>query len=243
MEDHDHSVLDAQPNDIVQQRYKGASPVVAGLGESLVHGKSLLVGGIILGGIAGALFPTRVGAAMDGIRSYVTKMHESSNHLVHGAGGFIKWSLNTGTKLIDWVRGFKSVENGISKLEKNDPARRVATAIDSAIVSSALLSTVGFVTGFFSGTRHSSAGKNQFEQAKSEITTLRAKNTQLRDKLIETQFALEDYKTIDAAKHGSLTVAKDNTPAISPSPVIHTAQANLLDSISSLSADEHARTN
>ncbi len=221
-------------DDITQQRYKGANPIVAGLGESVVHGKSLLIGGAILGAVAGAIFPTRVGRAMEACHTYVSKLHESPNHLVHGLGGFGKWSLNIGEGLVNWVRGFQPVKTGLAKLEQRDPAQRVANAINSAVVTSAALSTIGLVTGFFTGARVSGRGKQQFEQAKEEITSLRTKNAQLSDKLIETQFALEDTKTAEAAKHGTLTISHDDQPkkkAAGPAPTIATNQASLHDPI------------
>lgn len=245
MKNRDQSAQAAPKDDITQQHYRGASPVVAGLGESVVHGKFLLITGILLGGIAGALFPTPVGKAMDEARTAVSKWQESKNHLLHGIGGTFKWLLNIGESVVTFFRRMEPVENTISKMGKTEKAReRVARAIDGAIVTSSVLSAMGFITGFFSGTRHSATGKNQFQQAKNEIVSLREQNTQLRNKLIETQFTLDDFKTADAARHGSLSVAKDPTPKMeAPSPVINATQANLQDAISTLSADDLARTN
>lgn len=206
--------------DIAQQRYRGPSPVVAGLGESFVHGKFLLLTGALVGTIAGAVFPTRVGKIMNEARAYVTKLHGSENHLIHGIGGFGKWSIDIGENLVGWIRGIKPVESGLSRLQKNDPAQRVANAINSAIITSAGLSILGLFTGFFTGSRTSTRGKHQFENAKSEILTTREENAQLRQKLIETQFELEDVKTAEAAKRGKLKVASDDTPQMEkPDPI------------------------
>lgn len=210
-----------QDQDILEQRYRGASPVVAGAGESLLQGKGLLFGGMVAGLIAGAAFPTPMKKAMDACRKTVSRWSASENHLLQGFGGFSEWSLNIGKSVVDWFRRINGVETTISNFTKSENARyRFQTAIDSAIVTSTALSTLGFVTGFFTGSKVSNRGKRQFEAAKDEIRTLRETNTQLRNKLIETQFTLDDLKTADAAKHGTLKVAGDDTPHVTASDTV-----------------------
>lgn len=202
--------------DIAEQRYRGPSVASAAAGESVLHGKFLLLTGILLGGIAGAVFPTKTAEFTKNGREYLAKWKASENHFVHGAGGLLNWFLGAGEGLVKWVRGIPTVEGGILKLEKNDPYKRVQTAIEGAVVTSAGLSAVGFLTGMFSGAKTSHRGKKQFETAKDEIITLRETNEKLRTKLIDTELALDDLKTVSDAKHGKLHVTPDDHARTTP---------------------------
>jgi hypothetical protein len=208
--------------DIAEQRYRGPSVASAAAGESVLHGKFLLLTGILLGGIAGAVFPSKTAEFTRNSREYLTKWEASENHFVHGAGGLLNWLLGMGEGFVKWMRGIKTIDGGLAKLEKNDPYKRVGTAIEGAIVASSGLSTVGFITGIFSGSRASHRGKKQFETAKDEIITLRETNEKLRSKLIDTELALDDLKTVSDAKHGKLHVTPDDHARTTPSPHIST---------------------
>lgn len=220
--------------DITEQRYRGPSPFVAGAGESVLHGKFLLISGVLVGALAGAIFPAKTAEFTTKGREYLAKWKGSENHFVHGAGSLFDWLLGAGQGLVNWLRGFKSVEGGIAKLEKNDPYKRVATALDGAVVTSAVLSLVGFFTGIFTGARTSNRGKKQFETAKEEIITLRDTNEKLRTKLIDTELELDDLKTAANAKHGTLHVAKSDPaprPQIEADSVSHSRVADLTSDV------------
>jgi hypothetical protein len=208
--------------DIAEQRYRGPSVASAAAGESVLHGKFLLLTGILLGGIAGAVFPTKTAEFTKAGREALGKWKESENHFLHGAGSLGNWLLGMGEGFVAWVRGIKTIDGGLLKLEKNDPYKRVSTAIGGAIMASSALSTIGFITGIFSGSRASHRGKKQFETAKDEIITLRETNEKLRSKLIDTELALDDLKTAADAKHGKLHVTPDDHARTTPSAHIST---------------------
>ena len=64
------------------------------------------------------------------------------------------------------------------------------------------------------GAKHSNDGRNQFRRAQDELLTTRTERDGLRDKYIETKLELEDLKTQQGAKDGTLRIAPDEQPVI-----------------------------
>ena len=215
-----------ETDDITTQHYKGPGALAAGLGDGAVHGKTLLAGGFLLGGALSLLFPNEAKSLAKSAQAGVKTMHESKNFLVKFGGLIFKTALSFGKELGTLTTETKFIKKRLDKFDKG----RVAITVEGAIVTSAAASLIGGFTGLFTGTRASHRGKKQFESAKEEILSLRATNDRLRTKLVDTELALEDLKTVDAAKHGILNVAHDDTPKITPSDEqVPTSQVNSLD--------------
>ena len=193
-------------DDIVQQRYKGANPVVAALGEGAVHTKVLALTGLAVGALGAAIFHKQANPLIKQFNEWVGKLSASENVYVKPVGDAIDWLLAFGRGPVKFAKE-REVVKSLFKNSSPETISRWKDAIEGGIIVSTAAGIAGGITGGGAGYQDARAGKKQFEAAKSEISTLRTK-------LIETQSELEDAKTVRDAHKGKLKVSGDDQPAI-----------------------------
>lgn len=201
--------------DIAKQRYQGPSPVVSGLGEGAVHGKFLFFGGLVAGGLAGLLFPKQATSFLRKSHEWLDKRVASENNFAHLGGVIGKWFLNIGNHTVDWLKRFEGIRNTM----EGPQAKKIAAAVDGALLTSAATSFIGLFTGSTAGVQSARRGKKQFETAKEEILDL-------RKKVIDKETEIDDLKAAHAAKkpapHGDTPHHKIHAPiheaSLAPAP-------------------------
>ena len=184
--------------DITQQHYKGPTSAVAALGEGALQTKFLMLGGFVAGGIAALVAPKQSAKLFGAIRGYVNTAIASENGFLKLAGTFGKFTLDIGKETADLVQKIGFVKNGMGRFKKE----RIEAVIDGAIITSGAASILGAFSGGTAGVASARAGKKQFETAKEEILTL-------RQKVAQQDNEIEDLKTAQAAKNGTLKVSSE----------------------------------
>ena len=185
--------------DIAKQPYKGPSATVAGVGEGALQAKVLTFGGLIVGGIAAALFPKQTSKVVEKIQGGVTKASQSENGLMKIVGDFGKFTLDIGKHTAEIFTKSKMVENRLGTATRKAKIERI---VDGAIITSAAGSILGIFTGGSHGVQSARAGKRQVHELQEEVQ-------HLRKTVLDKETQIEDMKTASAAKSGALKVAGD----------------------------------
>ena len=193
------------PEDITQQHYKGPSQAVAMLGEGAMQTKFLTLGGLAAGGIAAFMYPIQAAKFISSAKSSVTKASVSENALLKILGGLGKVTLEFGEHTAKAITEIKFVEKTLGQLDK----KRFAVAFDGAIITSAVASIIGAVTGGGAGIASARAGRKQFDTAKEQVLNMRQKLAQKQKETDDLKIQIDDLKTQQAASKGLLKVSGD----------------------------------
>lgn len=197
-------------DDITKQHYRGPGPTVAGLGEGALQAKFLTIGGLIVGGVAAAVFPKQTSQLVAKIQTGVENATKSENGFKKILGDFGKFTLDIGKHTAEAFTKSKVMKSKFGDPEKS---AKIARIVDGAIITSAAGSIIGVFTGGTRGVMSARAGKKQFDAAKEEILDL-------RKKVIDKETEISDLKTALEAKKGKLKVAADAPKTKIHSPII-----------------------
>lgn len=190
-------------SDITTEPYKGPGWLVTGAGEgAIAHYGTMLLGLFGGGALSGVLYK-QVEGIENNFRNFAKENANNSNILKRWSGNVAGWVQDTADKLAHHMP--KSLLNKV-------PQERVRAVIFGGGILGFLGFFVAPVFFMFTGAKHSSDGKQQFNRAQDEILTTRAERDALREKYVESQIELETLKS-RSADH-KLAVAKDNPPDI-----------------------------
>ena len=199
----------AVQDDIAAQPYKGPGPSAAGIGAATIAHWPVMIAGLLLGGITAYKFHEPSTKLFKHARSGIEALQTSRYELKRIGGDVLNWILNSGQGFAESVTNISFVKHALGKMKE---VERVKVGIEGGVFAAIIGSTTGLFLGGASGVKSSFRGRHQFDDAKKEIIALRTSNDELKTKLATTEAKLEDSRTAEAARNGTLKLAKDEPP-------------------------------
>jgi hypothetical protein len=177
--------VEKQPeSDIATEPYKGPGPTVTSFGYSFIDWHAAWLGSILVGVGVALVMPKHVNNFFNAVREGTRNWKASENLLKKPVGWFSHAWLKAGEWSNEHFPGRTWLE-----------AKLGSERWSAAATAGGILTAFSFITTIFTGTnrgiQHATAGKNQFDRAKSEIKELRAENTALREKYAELKVTHE----------------------------------------------------
>lgn len=206
-------------NDIVEEPYKGTSPVVASAGYVYItHWIGIIIGAATLG-ILGMVASNKTIAIKDAFTQFGKTHANSANSLNKSAawlvGGIPKMADYFATKFVAAIEKL-----GGKNIAKVDTTSQKTAAVMFAGGLGAAFGWVGStIWGIVKGGHEGNTGKRQFERAKAEIKELRERNDDL-GKINEDLHK----KYVEAATHLDTMEAQ---PAAAPEATKHPTNSTL----------------
>ncbi|PZP86937.1 MAG: hypothetical protein DI582_01410 [Azospirillum brasilense] len=215
--------------DIATEPYKGPGALVTGVGEGAIAHYGTATAGFFGGGALSYLFHKQVGKAEQKFKELGETAPEATNFFSK-AVRYIAGQMHRGSEGL--ANHFPFSKTLLSKVPKE--------RLTAVVFGGGLMGVMGFFVApvyfMFTGTKHASDGKRQFQEAQDEIITTRAELGTLREKYVATRIELEDLKTTQAVAKGTLKVSGDDTPRMDTAPA--TAQLATTQTDSPVSVSE-----